>query len=544
VPNRPFKWDVFVSHNRRQKPWVRQMVRQLRECGLQVFFDEDSDSIPPGSPVLETLEQGLQNSKHLIFVITPSSVASDWVSLELSITLHQDPAAKKGLLIPLLLEKTPDSDIRASVRRLQRIDLTNIETRTSQYHALLRHLGVTGPHPEPPAWQSAVAQLETALESPLVARKSLRVPLTDVACLYYRHRCRESNLLIRPNGMPVLSLDGFLPDTPTALADLDKTLQWERNESRSNWKFLHGEMVKIQRSQPHPPQIYDGILYRFLGADSDGRFRFCRGSYFDFLNTCEFLSFEIAKAVLDHAFAREILEQAETDRYEDVASFLAQRNSEIIPVRTDADPLDFASRCTAFGTCALVIIKRTNKPPQMVLNLRSEELSETPDLLHVIPAGTFQPNMNDDRFHETEFSLIENLVREFAEELLDAEDLRKPRVEALDPEDMYSRHGKTFRQHVVRKGNYSVFYLGTIIDPVNLKPEILTVFMVHDGFLFNVGKHELVKSWESGRLSVHEFSEHELDFLIGKSNFVPTGKAHLMLVKKHFAFLTNRLADI
>jgi hypothetical protein len=68
--------------------------------------------------------------------------------------------------------------------------------------------------------------------------------------------------------------------------------------------------------------------------------------------------------------------------------------------------------------------------------------------------------------------------------------------------------------------------------------------MVHDGFLFNVGRHELIKSWESGRLSLHEFTEEELEFLIGKSNFVPTGKAHLMLVRKHFAFLSSALSAI
>src|SRR4051812_25531646 len=41
-------WDVFVSHNKQQKPWVRQVVDQWRSLGLRVFFDEDS--IEPGEP--------------------------------------------------------------------------------------------------------------------------------------------------------------------------------------------------------------------------------------------------------------------------------------------------------------------------------------------------------------------------------------------------------------------------------------------------------------------------------------------------------------
>jgi len=290
-------------------------------------------------------------------------------------------------------------------------------------------------------------------------------------------------------------------------------------------------------------KVYDGMLYRFIGFDRDGHFRFCRGSYFAFLNSCEYLSLELARAVSDHRFAREIVEQEDNKRLPEVISLLHD-NPHLVPLRDKSLPFDFSSRCSAFGTCALVIVKRTNKAAQLILNLRSTALTETPDLLHVIPAGTFQPNMMDDRFHDIEFSFTENLIREFAEELLDAEDLRRPRVDPLDPDDMYSRRGKAFRQHVVGNHNYSMYYLGTVIDPVNLKPEILVVFMIHDGYLFNAGKHQLRRSWESGRLSLHPFTIEELDFLMGKSNFVPTGRAHLMLVRKHYKFLDDALSAI
>jgi hypothetical protein len=67
--------------------------------------------------------------------------------------------------------------------------------------------------------------------------------------------------------------------------------------------------------------------------------------------------------------------------------------------------------------------------------------------------------------------------------------------------------------------------------------------MIHEGF-FNLGRDELSRSWESGHMSLHDFTKGELDSLIAKSNLVPTGKAHLMLVKKHYDFLAKALWHI
>ena len=56
-------WDVFVSHNRQDKPWVRVFVQHLRELGLRVFFDEDSISVGGEfhREVSEALEPGLRS---------------------------------------------------------------------------------------------------------------------------------------------------------------------------------------------------------------------------------------------------------------------------------------------------------------------------------------------------------------------------------------------------------------------------------------------------------------------------------------------------
>jgi adenylate cyclase len=133
-------WDVFVSHNVRQKPWVREVVAQWRSLGLRVFFDEDS--IEPGEPIDEGIERGLKNSRHVVLMISPQSVESPWVALEASLAIYADADAKKRRLIPVIIETTEPETIKYSIRRLNIIDLSDPKSRQARYRHLLEFLGV------------------------------------------------------------------------------------------------------------------------------------------------------------------------------------------------------------------------------------------------------------------------------------------------------------------------------------------------------------------------------------------------------------------
>lgn len=132
------QWDVFISHNKRQKPWVRRVVDQWRSLGLTVFFDEDS--IQPGEDVVTAIEKGISNSRHIVLVLTPSALASDWVAMEIATTITNDPAARDRRLLPVLLEAT--DNIRPLIKRLNMIDLTDEGTREDRYQFLLNSLKV------------------------------------------------------------------------------------------------------------------------------------------------------------------------------------------------------------------------------------------------------------------------------------------------------------------------------------------------------------------------------------------------------------------
>lgn len=537
-----YEWEVFISHNRQQKDWVRQLVAQWRGLGLRVFFDEDS--IDPGEPIDDGIERGVIGSRHIILVITPSAVASRWVALETSLAIITDPDGQNGRIIPVVLEPTPRNKIKLVIQRLHWIDLTSSQTRRERYHRLLEFLGIKESSlPSPPPWRpEPFGRTEQEID-PFYIRREFRISLTDLMCQYYEDRSQGKDILVAPQGMPILSHRDFLPEKAIRMHEIDKALLWDENMPPFSSAISKPDMVTLLKGQSYSPELYNGPLYRFLGMTKDKRFQFCLGSYYSFLNTCEFLSYELANAITNHKFAYDIVTQRKRNEFQKVSSFLLQ-NDAIIPARAANDPIEFGARETAFGTCALVVVRRSKKNAQMVSNSRSYELSETPGLLHVIPAGTFQANMKDDRFHDVEFSFTENLWREFTEELLEDKDLRGNAPFVLNVEDMYSDKGKRLRQIIINPERFELLYLGTVIDPINLKAEALGVLLLHEGYLQYVCGGELTATWETGRLALFDFTEANLDKLIKDESFVPTGKAHLMLVKKHYQYLAATLTHL
>ena len=55
-----FQYDVFLSHNQKDKPQVRRLAERLRAANLRVWFDEWG--IKPGDDIYLAIERGLEAS--------------------------------------------------------------------------------------------------------------------------------------------------------------------------------------------------------------------------------------------------------------------------------------------------------------------------------------------------------------------------------------------------------------------------------------------------------------------------------------------------
>lgn len=112
-----FSYDVFLSHNAKDKPRVRQLAEKLKQAGLRVWFDEWN--IRLGEIISLKVEEGLEQSRVLVLCISPNALASDWVALERSTAVHRDPSNEGRRFIPLLLA---DCELPATLRRYKYVD--------------------------------------------------------------------------------------------------------------------------------------------------------------------------------------------------------------------------------------------------------------------------------------------------------------------------------------------------------------------------------------------------------------------------------------
>ena len=84
-----FQYDVFISHNSKDKVVVRDLAQRLKKDGLRVWFDEWE--IKPGDSIPLKIEYGLEQSRTLLLAMSANAFASDWVTLERHTALFPRP---------------------------------------------------------------------------------------------------------------------------------------------------------------------------------------------------------------------------------------------------------------------------------------------------------------------------------------------------------------------------------------------------------------------------------------------------------------------
>lgn len=93
------KFDVFLSHNSKQKEVVGQLLRELKKLELVVWYDEEQ--LRPGVPWMQLLEEGINNSNS-VAVLVGSDGLGPWENEEMHAALALAVKNKRPV-IPVLL---------------------------------------------------------------------------------------------------------------------------------------------------------------------------------------------------------------------------------------------------------------------------------------------------------------------------------------------------------------------------------------------------------------------------------------------------------
>ena len=80
---------VFLSHQQKDKDICRKIADYLMAADIDVYFDEDDEDLkvyrqtnrPQG--VVDSIRKGINNSSHMLVVISPNTIHSSWVPWEI-----------------------------------------------------------------------------------------------------------------------------------------------------------------------------------------------------------------------------------------------------------------------------------------------------------------------------------------------------------------------------------------------------------------------------------------------------------------------------
>ena len=115
---------VFISHSSHDKWVARQMSRLLEQTGHQTFLDEKD--IVTGDSIDSTIQVHLKDADHLLILLSPASLKSHWVFIELG------GAKALGKRVVPILFHVAANEIPSAVSQLLARDINDFDKYISE----------------------------------------------------------------------------------------------------------------------------------------------------------------------------------------------------------------------------------------------------------------------------------------------------------------------------------------------------------------------------------------------------------------------------
>jgi hypothetical protein len=150
--------SIFLSHSHSDKPFVRKLAADLRAAGHSVWIDEAELNI--GDSLIDKIREGLDDVDYVAAILSENSLKSEWVHKELEIASNRELKEKRGIVLPLLIEKV---NLPGFLEGKFYGDFSNPALYQDTFDLLLRKLGK--PMRMPDISTSEISRLETELET-------------------------------------------------------------------------------------------------------------------------------------------------------------------------------------------------------------------------------------------------------------------------------------------------------------------------------------------------------------------------------------------
>jgi chloramphenicol 3-O-phosphotransferase len=125
--------DVFISHSPADRAFAEALNQRLVADGISTWVDYKDPAW--GKPAPASVEEALDHTRHIICLMSPAWLSSDWATIERYSLNVDDPGVFLGKLLPVLLSK--DTAIPRFMKPLRFIDCTE-PGALEQHYATIR----------------------------------------------------------------------------------------------------------------------------------------------------------------------------------------------------------------------------------------------------------------------------------------------------------------------------------------------------------------------------------------------------------------------
>ncbi|HEX2591070.1 MAG TPA: hypothetical protein VHL34_06225 [Rhizomicrobium sp.] len=306
-----------------------------------------------------------------------------------------------------------------------------------------------------------------------------RTELAITAKEYYREVDESAELNFGGIMFPLLAQRGWIRRVPLRLDEASEAQYLKFPEPGRSFKRLcldglkgdyvayKGALAYATRKVVRPEPQHNGEIFcaKHVLQDDFGfvGFSYYLARYFSYINTCELLGAELADWVVSH-------------RDNDSPPPLSFRGK-------PSAAFDLENRAAYPGVNCLTIFLNYSERKSLIgrgnyflLHKRDETQLQAQNTVHIVPSGGHQGWAKGARAEDT--AIWRTMMREFAEELFDMEDLAK------QPETWgdFQRHKDVARIKETFFGAINpaarAYLHGFGLDPITLKPEVLVSIVV------------------------------------------------------------------
>lgn len=128
--------SVFLSHNHKDKDFVRRLAIDIESHGIRVWLDEAEMKI--GDSLVQKIREGIDNVNFFAVILSSNSVKAPWVENELDVAMNYQIAGKIKIL-PIILEEV---ELPSFLIGKLYSNFSKIESYNSELKRLITSMGI------------------------------------------------------------------------------------------------------------------------------------------------------------------------------------------------------------------------------------------------------------------------------------------------------------------------------------------------------------------------------------------------------------------